>query len=210
MPERITLTPDAEEVMKRYKWPGNVRQLKNVTEQMSILLRDSRLVTPSILSDYEIWPTIEENGGLVRVSQGAAGSHSYDNEREMLFQMINALHREVSELKQQLAGVAPAATANVHVPANVPVADAEVVPIMSQSHIQQPIVSDHRPATHDDSTLYAEEYVEESLSIDEQEKRLIIRALEKNRGRRKKAAEELHISERTLYRKIKEYGLEEI
>lgn len=210
MPERITLTPDAEEVMKRYKWPGNVRQLKNVTEQMSILLRDSRLVTPSILSDYEIWPTIEENGGLVRVSQGAAGSHSYDNEREMLFQMINALHREVSELKQQLAGVAPAATAKVHVPANVPVADAEVVPIMSHSHIQQPIVSDHRPAPHDDSTLYAEEYVEESLSIDEQEKRLIIRALEKNRGRRKKAAEELHISERTLYRKIKEYGLEEI
>ena len=59
-------------------------------------------------------------------------------------------------------------------------------------------------------TPYAEEYVEESLSIDEQEKRLIIKALEKNRGRRKKAAEELHISERTLYRKIKEYGLDEV
>ena len=207
MPERITLTPEAEEVMKRYKWPGNVRQLKNITEQMSILLRDSRLVTPSVLADYEIWPTIEENGGLVRVSQASAGSHSYDNEREMLFQMINALHREVSELKQQLSSMTPTAAASVSVTPNIPVTDAEAVPIVSHAHLHQPsIVNDH----HDNATPYAEEYVEETLSIDEQEKRLIIRALEKNRGRRKKAAEELHISERTLYRKIKEYGLEEI
>ena len=70
----------------------------------------------------------------------------------------------------------------------------------------------HERAAHEqpDATPYAEEYVEESLSIEDQEKRLIIKALEKNRGRRKKAAEELHISERTLYRKIKEYGLEDM
>ena len=210
MPERITLSPEAEEVMKRYKWPGNIRQLKNLTEQMSILMRDSRVVTPDVLSDYEIWPTIEENGGLVRVGHTQGGTHSYDNEREMLFQMINALHREVSDLKQQLTKMTPAANGSVHVATNVPVTDAEVVPIVSHSHIQQqPIVGDHHTNAHDEATPYAEEYVEESLSIDEQEKRLIIKALEKNRGRRKKAAEELHISERTLYRKIKEYGLEE-
>ena len=210
MPERITLSPEAEEVMKRYKWPGNIRQLKNLTEQMSILMRDSRVVTPDVLSDYEIWPTIEENGGLVRVGHAQGGTHSYDNEREMLFQMINALHREVSDLKQQLTKMTPTANGPVHVATNVPVTDAEVVPIVSHSHIQQqPIVGDHHTNAHDEATPYAEEYVEESLSIDEQEKRLIIKALEKNRGRRKKAAEELHISERTLYRKIKEYGLEE-
>ena len=213
MPERISLSPDAEEVMKRYKWPGNIRQLKNVTEQMSILMRDSRIVTPEVLSDYEIWPTIEEKGGLVRVTRGAGDDHSYGAEREMLFQMINALHREVSELKQQLSqmagasvvarqtAVAPAVGTTPVVPAAPHpsvVSPATVVPVVSASGISR-----------QDPTPYAEEYVEESLSIDEQEKRLIVKALEKHRGRRKRAAEELHISERTLYRKIKEYGLDE-
>jgi len=204
MPERIILSPDAEEVMKRYKWPGNIRQLKNITEQMSILMRDTRLVTPEVLADYEIWPTIEEQGGLVRVTQTGASDHSYASEREMLFQMINALHREVSELKQQMTSM----TVPAHVPSPVPMQDATVVPVMHQQEMRHPHIVEE--PEHTDTTPYAEEYVEESLSIDEQEKRLIIRALEKNRGRRKKAAEELHISERTLYRKIKEYGLEEV
>ena len=212
MPQYITLSPDAEEIMKRYKWPGNIRQLKNVTEQMSILLRDTRVITPEILSDYEIWPTIEEKGGLVRVGRPDADSHSYQAEREMLFQMINALHREVNDLKQQLSSmpqgsmspttVMPISTA----PSVVSVAPASTVVSVNPSASSHATLHDH----HADNTPYAEEYVEESLSIEEQEKRLIIRALEKNRGRRKKAAEELHISERTLYRKIKEYGLDEM
>jgi len=211
MPERITLSPEAEEVMKRYKWPGNIRQLKNLTEQMSILLRETRVVTPEILSDYEIWPTIEEKGGLVRVGQGTADQHSYQSEREMLFQMINALHREVNELKQQVAekGFTPGSLApdtSSKERGVVTVVDGH--PISSHTSYS-PLQSGGRSETTHDTTPYAEEYVEESLSIDEQEKRLIIKALEKNRGRRKKAAEELHISERTLYRKIKEYGLDE-
>lgn len=204
MPERISLSPDAEEVMKRYKWPGNIRQLKNITEQMSILMRDSRLVTPEVLSDYEIWPTIEEQGGLVRVSKSGANDHSYASEREMLFQMINALHHEISELKQQMTTM----TTHAHITSPVSVADATVVPVMQQQEIHHPHIVEE--SEHTDTTPYAEEYVEESLSIEEQEKRLIARALEKNRGRRKKAADELHISERTLYRKIKEYGLDEM
>ena len=210
MPERITLSPEAEEVMKRYKWPGNIRQLKNLTEQMSILLRDTRVVTPEILSDYEIWPTIEEKGGLVRVGQGAGDKHSYQTEREMLFQMINALHCEINELKQQMAGKNLTPDPSPEERGVVTVVDG--YPVNSKS-IYSPLSGrgtggEAVEATHD-ATPYAEEYVEESLSIDEQEKRLIIKALEKNRGRRKKAAEELHISERTLYRKIKEYGLDE-
>lgn len=211
MPERITLSPEAEEVMKRYKWPGNIRQLKNLTEQMSILLRETRVVTPEILSDYEIWPTIEEKGGLVRVGQGTADQHSYQSEREMLFQMINALHREVNELKQQVAekGFTPGSLApDTSSKERGVVAVVDGHPISSHTSYS-PLQSGGRSETTHDTTPYAEEYVEESLSIDEQEKRLIIKALEKNRGRRKKAAEELHISERTLYRKIKEYGLDE-
>lgn len=211
MPERITLSPEAEEVMKRYKWPGNIRQLKNLTEQMSILLRETRVVTPEILSDYEIWPTIEEKGGLVRVGQGTADQHSYQSEREMLFQMINALHREVNELKQQVAekGFTPGSLApDTSSKERGVVAVVDGHPISSHTSYS-PLHSGGRSETTHDTTPYAEEHVEESLSIDEQEKRLIIKALEKNRGRRKKAAEELHISERTLYRKIKEYGLDE-
>ncbi len=214
MPERISLTPEAAEVMKRYKWPGNIRQLKNVTEQMSILMRDSRIVTPEILSEYEIWPTIEEQGGLVRVGAASSDSHSYQSEREMLFQMINALHREVNELKQKIASGAAGSTVPMesHVPVSpvTPVSPAvTVVPATSPS-VLSVVSPDQNRHSQPDATPYAEEYVEESLSIEDQEKRLIIKALEKNRGRRKKAADELHISERTLYRKIKEYGLEEI
>lgn len=214
MPERISLTPEAAEVMKRYKWPGNIRQLKNVTEQMSILMRDSRIVTPEILSEYEIWPTIEEQGGLVRVGAASSDSHSYQSEREMLFQMINALHREVNELKQKIASGATGSTVPMesHVPVSpvTPVSPAvTVVPATSPS-VLSVVSPDQNRHSQPDATPYAEEYVEESLSIEDQEKRLIIKALEKNRGRRKKAADELHISERTLYRKIKEYGLEEI
>ena len=214
MPERIILSPEAEEVMKRYKWPGNIRQLKNLTEQMSILLRDTRVVTPEILADYEIWPTIEEKGGLVRVGHSSE-AHNYQNEREMLFQMINALHREVNDLKQQLStmprtgasfveGEGPVMPSHTSHPAVMPSQASSVMPSQASSVMPSP-----HPAVMPESAPYAEEYVEESLSIDEQEKRLIIKALEKNHGRRKKAAEELHISERTLYRKIKEYGLDE-
>jgi DNA-binding NtrC family response regulator len=212
MPERITLSPDAEEIIKRYKWPGNIRQLKNVTEQMSILMRDTRVVTPDILSEYEIWPTIEEQGGLVRVGHHDT-HHDYQSEREMLFQMINALHREVNDLKQEMA----------HLTSQQPMRPNSVVPVTTPASTVQvspatpsvvPVVATAKPtiniqAPHTDSTPYAEEYVEESLSIEEQEKKLIIRALEKNKGRRKRTADELHISERTLYRKIKEYGLDE-
>ena len=207
MPERISLSPDAEEVMKRYKWPGNIRQLKNVTEQMSILLRDTRVVTPEVLSDYEIWPTIEEQGGLVRVGRGAGDGHSYSAEREMLFQMINALHREVSELKQQLSQMT---RSSVVAPSSAvaPVVAASPVVAATPHPSVVPVVPTGGVA-HPGAAPYAEEYVEESLSIEEQEKRLIMKALEKHRGRRKRAAEELHISERTLYRKIKEYGLDE-
>ena len=225
MPERIALSPDAEEVMKRYKWPGNIRQLKNLTEQMSILMRDTRIVTPAILADYEIWPSTGETGGLVRVTHRSADDHSYAQEREMLFQMITALHNEVNELRQRMSQQVPPAASHIEahdadampVPATTVAATAVSMPAHTAIGTTQPTISvpastviTNPYAPHSDATPYAEEYVEETLSIEDQEKRLIIKALERSRGRRKKAADELHISERTLYRKIKEYGLEDM
>ena len=208
MPDYITLSPEAAEVMKRYKWPGNIRQLKNITEQMSILLRDTRVVTPDILSEYEIWPTTEETGIALREPQmGSAGAHSYQSERQMLFQMINALHQEIAELRQQVErrGGTHREAEQDFTPVHVPTVAVTHSPTSVSSHTSLNDSSRHLA----DDFAPAEEYVEESLSIDDQEKRLIQKALERSHGRRKKAAEELHISERTLYRKIKEYGLEE-
>lgn len=225
MPERISLSPEAEEVMKRYKWPGNIRQLKNLTEQMSILMRDTRIVTPAILADYEIWPGNDDTGGLVRVSHRTADDHSYAQEREMLFQMITALHNEINDLRQRMSQQGH--TTATHIDAKdadaVPMDAADVGAATMAMPTSQTVATQHSafsvPAsqviantyhTQPDHTPYAEEYVEETLSIEDQEKRLIIKALERSRGRRKKAADELHISERTLYRKIKEYGLEDM
>ncbi len=225
MPERISLSPEAEEVMKRYKWPGNIRQLKNLTEQMSILMRDTRIVTPAILADYEIWPGNDDTGGLVRVSHRTADDHSYAQEREMLFQMITALHNEINDLRQRMSQQGH--TTATHIDAKdadaVPMDAADVGAAPMAMPTSQTVATQHSafsvPAsqviantypTQPDNTPYAEEYVEETLSIEDQEKRLIIKALERSRGRRKKAADELHISERTLYRKIKEYGLEDM
>ena len=208
MPDYITLSPEAAEVMKRYKWPGNIRQLKNVTEQMSILLRDTRVVTPNILSEYEIWPTTEETGIALREPQtNGADKHSYQTERQMLFQMINALHQEIADLRQQIErhGGGHLDSEPEYTPVHVP-AVAVTHPSASVS-THNPMHETVRPKAEEFAP--AEEYVEESLSIDDQEKRLIQKALERSHGRRKKAAEELRISERTLYRKIKEYGLEE-
>ena len=225
MPERISLTPEAEEVMKRYKWPGNIRQLKNITEQMSILMRETRIVTPAILAEYEIWPSATQEEALVRVGRNADDLHTYAQEREMLFQMISALHNEINELRQRINGGingdehammatqhkgSEPATMTMHpggfaMPrSTIPMPKQPTMTVPADAYVSN---SDNASA---DNTPYAEEYVEETLSIEEQEKRLIIRALERCRGRRKKAADELHISERTLYRKIKEYGLEDM
>ena len=206
MPERITLSDEAAEVLKRYKWPGNIRQLKNVTEQMSILMRDTRVVTPEILQQYDIWPSTNDNKALVAVNHDNASNHTYQAEREMLFQMIKALHNEVNELKHQMMqnkGMTIQSTPAPQAKQTAP--QTNVMPFMEETKNIQPASHETQP-----DITYAEEYVEETLDIPEQERRLIIKALEKHRGRRKKAAEELRISERTLYRKIKEYGLEGI
>ncbi|MCR5819770.1 MAG: sigma-54 dependent transcriptional regulator [Bacteroidaceae bacterium] len=205
----LRLSPEAEEIMKRYKWPGNIRQLKNLTEQMSILMRDSRVVTPEILSSYEVWPTTEERALAVREEDSRAEDrHSYQQERQIIFQMLNALHQEISDLRQRLDSdndVSPSKR-SVPIPSSVSSISDNTTPADSREHLT--IIS-HHDVSERANAAYAEEYVEEPLSIDEQEKKLIIRALERSHGKRKKAAEELHISERTLYRKLKEYGLDD-
>lgn len=180
----LRLTDEARAMLQAYSWPGNIRQLKNVTENMSIT-SEAREVTPEILRRY--LPE-EHPRGLVPVGQSAQGRHSFENEREILYQILFDLRRDVTELKKMVnaKSMEQGNEAKHHGQVYIP---QQPVPA---EMIQQP-----------------EEYVEEQpVSLDEVERDMVKKALERNHGHRKETAHDLNISERTLYRKIKEYGLE--
>lgn len=193
----IYLTDEAKKVLMSYSWPGNVRQLKNITENMSITSED-REISAGILRRY--LPEDPHRGQLVTVSNDNAG-HSFENEREILYQILFDLRRDVSELKRIVREQQTQGTSNV--PAR------EYRYVTAEGSILPP----EQPKTEvkeKDKTkeLPADEYVEESVTLDDYEREVVKRALERNMGRRKETARALGISERTLYRKIKEYGLE--
>jgi transcriptional regulator with PAS, ATPase and Fis domain len=201
----IQLTDDAKRVLQAFPFPGNVRQLKNITEQISII-ETNREINANILRNY--LPDVHEQ--RLPVLMGGKESKSFESEREILYSVLFDMRQEVAELKKMVhnlmaeraAGVAPVPTVSVvQTPQHVEAAPAAAIPTI----IQQPV----KPSVHDDDDIQdTEEYVEESLSLDEVEKDIIRKALEKHHGKRKSAAQELNISERTLYRKIKEYGLD--
>lgn len=193
----IYLTDEAKKVLLSYSWPGNVRQLKNITENMSITSED-REISAGILRRY--LPEDPHRGQLVTVSNDNAG-HSFENEREILYQILFDLRRDVSELKRIVREQQTQCTSNV--PAR------EYRYVTAEGSILPPEQSKTEVTEKDKAKeLPADEYVEESVTLDDYEREVVKRALERNMGRRKETARALGISERTLYRKIKEYGLE--
>ncbi len=214
IPEPLRLNPEAEEVMKSYKWPGNIRQLKNITEQMSILSQD-RVITPNILAKYGIVPNLGEETGITTRGGFSESnkSHSYEKEIKFLAHAVLELRNEVNELKKKIQGDSSSTSVQPSVPTTtIPIGTQKASLVSSRTtlpphttHIQA------RPSNTpiDIDIQTAEEIVEEdSLNINDMEKRNILKALERNHYRRKLAADELGISERTLYRKIKDYGIE--
>ena len=193
----IYLTDEAKKVLMSYSWPGTVRQLKNITENMSITSED-REISAGILRRY--LPEDPHRGQLVTVSNDSAG-HSFENEREILYQILFDLRRDVSELKRIVREQQTQGTSNV--PAR------EYRYVTAEGSILPPEQSKTEVTEKDKAKeLPADEYVEESVTLDDYEREVVKRALERNMGRRKETARALGISERTLYRKIKEYGLE--
>ena len=193
----IYLTDEAKKVLMSYSWPGNVRQLKNITENMSITSED-REISAGILRRY--LPEDPHRGQLVTVSNDSAG-HSFENEREILYQILFDLRRDVSELKRIVREQQTQGTSNV--PAR------EYRYVTAEGSILPPEQSKTEVTEKDKAKeLPADEYVEESVTLNDYEREVVKRALERNMGRRKETARALGISERTLYRKIKEYGLE--
>ena len=199
---KITLTEDAKQVLLDYKWPGNVRQLKNITEQMSVL-SEQREITAQDLRRFI--PEDPESTMLATINSGSS-EHSYENEREMLFKVIydtrNSLadmRREISALRKQLDD---ANELNSNILART--TPTQQIPTVFGDGNNPGITP---PAGIQDAV--AEEIQEpETLNLENLGRQMIEKALERNGGNRKKAAQELGISDRTLYRRIKQYGLE--
>lgn len=193
---KITLTEEAQQIMLKYKWPGNVRQLKNITEQMSIL-SERREITPQDLRKFI--PQDQESMQLAKV--GGSGSKSYESEREILFKILYELRGNVSDLRQDMNDLRKQLDSARH-PAVV--AGETQMPAIYQSadRVRMP----QTPSVQD---AVAEEIREpETLNLSDIGRQMVEKALERNGGNRKKAAAELGISDRTLYRRIKQYGLE--
>ncbi len=219
----IQLTDDAKRLLMAYSWPGNVRQLKNITEQVSII-ETSREITAEILQRY--LPAVN-HGPQLPMLFGSDGK-SFENEREILYKVIFDLRHEVSELRQKVdalteqvpsAGADYLTCTHTTVPQTT-VPQTNVPTIIHPTHHVSPqghsVTSSMKDDEIQDATTYEEMERSDRYAPDDEtpramrdvNKEAIIKALQRNRGKRKATAEELEISERTLYRKIKEYGLE--
>lgn len=195
---KITLTEEAKQMMLRYKWPGNVRQLKNITEQMSVL-SEEREITADALRQFI--PQDAESTMLATI-QSNNGSHSYENERELLYKILYELRGNVGDLRREMNSLREQLQTPMPQPQSLQPATSDLLP-------QPANISTQAPDIRSIETVAEEVTDNESLNLDELGRQMLIKALEKNGGNRKKAAQELGISDRTLYRRIKQYGLDE-
>ena len=237
---KISLSDEAKQIMLKYKWPGNVRQLKNITEQMSVLSRE-REINAQTLTQFI--PRDEESTQLATIQKDGKDDHSYASERELLYKIlyelrgnVSDLRREMNSLRKQLdetrqlggtGGYVSPVQPNTQV---TPVSSVSPVPSVSSvpsvspvtsvppitdldelQHIRQEIATGGIRGTYkpeaEDAEIEEIKEENENLNLSDLSKQMIEKALERNNGNRKKAAEELGISDRTLYRKINKYKL---
>lgn len=210
----LELSPDAQEMLKNYPWPGNIRQLKNVTEQVCVLEQPG-LIDGQALQKY--LPRVDSSlpvllGKTEDISEGLS-------ERDIFYKVLIDLRRDVNDLKKVVFGLlegqpmpttvpTPSVPAGYQLPAAPDLQQPPAIPVT-----ETPVII-HTPAEQNrgDELEYVEAETltygnDDDLSLESKEKEMIIRALEKNRGKRKLAADALGISERTLYRKIKQYQI---
>ena len=185
----IRLEDDARQLLLTYRWPGNVRELKNVTERLSIL-EPERTINADRLRPY--LPNIEATHLPVPVGRPQEDGKLFSSEREILYQVLFDMKKDVTELKKLVHDIMSGSMPTAAVP-------VEPQPV--------PYVAPKPHPVHEAETVEEAEAVEEPMALGDLERQMIRRALERHGGRRKAAAADLGISERTLYRKIKEYGL---
>ena len=234
----ISLTDDAKELLQSYRWPGNVRQLKNITEQISVIEKE-RVITFEILQQY--LPKQEVGMVPLKPSQGDTSGNTFANEREILYQVLFDMKRDLNDLKQVVrdiiekgADVESSTQADALLQEVPTEEDLYRLPVKySEEFLKPPLtptsqtvdnkeevqeatsydemdVQDAIEYNEQEELQHAAEYVDEVMSLQEIERKAIIKALERHEGVRRFAARDLEISERTLYRKIKEYNLEDL
>lgn len=194
----IKLTEESVSVLNSYRWPGNIRQLKNITEQISII-EEERIISADILKSYL---TGADSSSLPALTK-KQGFDNFSSEREILYQVLFDMKKDMNELKRLVNDI-------IHQNPEFEIKkySENIVSNIEDYKINgiNKVYKDD-PIRHETEVEEHGEIVEEVLSLAEQERELIIKALEKNNNKRKLAAEELGISERTLYRKIKEYNI---
>ena len=209
----ISLTEEAKELLKQYRWPGNIRQLKNITEQISVIEQE-RVITPEIMKRY--LPTQEVGMVPVLSSDIHDGEgRTFANEREILYQVLFDMKRDLNDLKQVVkdmltkeGGMSRSPKTDALLQDTLADASQYRIPVKySEKFLQSPFSSDD---DNKNDFQDATEYTEETMSLGDVERNMIIEALNRNEGVRRHAAKDLKISERTLYRKIKEYKLDDI
>jgi len=194
----VQLTPDAVEVLENYRWPGNIRQLKNFAEQISVIETEREIDSKTL---YNYLPKTETSSPI-HVNQGPENL----NEREILYKVLFDLKRDMTDLKTLVLELMKQGNVGQLEKASGLISRLYADDFNAGSNALQ--LGSYQPQIYkpnDENLIHAE--VEESLSLTDTEKELIKKALDKHRGRRKNAAKELGISERTLYRKIKEYDI---
>ena len=210
----IFLDEEARNLLTQYPWPGNVRELKNIAEQISVLSKEEH-INAEVLAGF--LPV--QNVNSVPMVTGNSPVGEFANEREILYKLFFDMKKDVNELKKmfleilQNPSIAGSNNSNFNKESLINELKEDLMPATNASHhastnnssvhlsSPQPIIIDNELNGHYE--------VEESLNIMDKEKELILKALKKHRGRRKDASTDLGISERTLYRKIKEYDIEE-
>jgi len=203
----LQLTPDAEEMLRNHRWSGNIRQLKNLAEQISVIEQE-RVVASDTILKYLPGERDERLPVLLRDKVDSSAGFS---EREILYKLLFDMKRDITDMKKVISelmrdGQVSSGFQEEHAHLIEKLYEERDLPQVYQSEKKHPHADDHHQVvdTYEEDPL---EVYEENLSIQDKERDLIVRALEKHGGRRKRAAQELGISERTLYRKIKEYGI---
>jgi len=204
----LKLTDDAVHVLRNFYWPGNIRQLKNITEQISIIEKE-KLLDAVTLRGYLPAGRSTDLPILYKKEEDKF------SERDLLYKVLFDMKKDMSELKKIVLDIIE----NSDEPKDIEQTKALLVkdfgtdllapepPVSHAVQITSPDDNIHMPDTHDIEDFDHSEVIEESLSLQDKEREMIKKALEKHRGKRKNAANELGISERTLYRKIKEYNI---
>ena len=200
----VQLDDEAKNMLINYPWPGNVRELKNIAEQISVLAGE-RFVTANELRRF--LPERPGNRLPVLAHGLGGGTHDFANEREILYKLFFDMKKDVNELKKMFFEVLQ----NPSLASQHPTFMNDLKELHQQDNNQPGVIqqSSSPVILHHNDDIHHHEEVEESLNIMDKEKELIEKALKKHRGKRKDASSDLGISERTLYRKLKEYDIKE-